>query len=111
MSRIKKYYEYDLPRSVVSVTVALCSDYERRAKAIRTCRVDGDVQKCYVQLNEIIDRALLDIEIGLRAQMLADISHGFGYGRSAAKGVIDKNAYYRRRRKLIYDVAKGLSLV
>ena len=55
MSRMKKYYEYDIPKSVVSVAVAVCSDYYRREQAINRSLVSGDVLDKYIQLNGIID--------------------------------------------------------
>lgn len=111
MARKKTYFDWEIPSGVVSVVNALLADYERRERAIKYSNITGATLARYVELNSVIDRALDDIEAGLRSDILRDIADGRGYTRSPAQCVVSKNAYYRRRRKLIHDVAKGLSLL
>ena len=62
-------------------------------------------------INKAINNALEEIEVGLRKIIINDIIENRGYSKSGAQIVISKNAYYRRRRKLIYDIAVLLSLI
>ena len=111
MAREKMYFSWEIPTSVVGMVNALCADYERRARAVRSSSVTGAVLETYVQLNAVIDEALEEVEVGIRKDLLRDISEGRGYARSGAQLQVSKNTYYRRRRKLIHDIAKLLSLL
>lgn len=111
MSRPKKYCQYELPTSVVEIVKTLCADYFRRERAIKYGNVTGAVLDRYIELNANIDTALEDIEIGIRMDMLRDIQCRRGYDFSPASYCISKNTYYCRKKKLIYDIAKGLALV
>ncbi len=101
---------YTLPGSVVDIVESICADYERRRRTIETGKDERVVNTCR-QMNDVIDRALLDVEEGMRRDMLLDIAEGRGYDRSALQMKISKRAYYNRRRKLVYDVAVGLALM
>lgn len=101
---------YTLPGSVVDLVESICGDYYRREKTIEAGKDERVVATC-LRINGVIDNALLDIEEGMRRDMLFDIAEGRGYDRSALQLKISKRAYYNRRRKLVYDVACGLSLM
>ncbi len=111
MARQKMYFKYDIPTTVVDIVKTVCSDYNRRERAIKFGTVTGEVLECYVKLNSIIDKSLEEVEVGIRKDMLSDIQKRRGYDFSAASLVISKNTYYRRKRKLIYDIAKELALL
>jgi hypothetical protein len=111
MARQKMYFKYDIPTSVVELVKAVCSDYNRRERAIKFGSITGEVLDRYIFLNTAIDKALECIEAGIRKDMLSDISKKRGFQFSAASMLISKDAYYRRRRKLIYDIAKELALL
>ncbi len=111
MARQKMYFKYDIPTSVVDIVKTICADYNRRERAIKFGTITGEVLECYVRLNAIIDKALEEVEVGIRKDMLSDIQKRRGYDFSAASPVISKNTYYRRKRKLIYDIAKELALL
>ena len=111
MSRQRMYFKYEIPTSVVEIVKAVCSDYDRRERAIKFSNLTGDVLTKYVELNNAIDKALTDVEVGIRRDMLNDIQKRRGYDFSRAALIISKNTYYRRKRKLIYDIAKELALL
>ncbi len=111
MSRQKMYFKWEIPTSVVDIVKMVCADYDRRERMIKYSTITGAVLEKYVELNAIIDKALEDIEIGIRRDMLEDIQQGRGYEFSAASPFLAKNTYYQRKRKLIHDIARGLSLI
>ena len=109
--RKKEYFAYEIPTSTVRVVTSICADYNRREAAIKHSAVTGPVLERYVELNRAVDMALGDIELGIRDLVLRDVADGVGYNKSAAACQLSKNAYYRRRRKLVYDIAVNLSLL
>lgn len=111
MARKKIYYDWHIPSSVVKIVTAYCADYDRRAKLISDVNTTECCLNQYKLINSIIDKALDDIEVGIRRDMLYDISLGRGYFKSNCCVFIDKNSYYRRRRKLVHDIAVYLHLI
>lgn len=111
MPKSKSYYCYEIPTSVVKIVVTVCADYDRRENAIKYSNVTGDVLDTYVNLNNTINAALEEIEIGIREPLLRDIGKRCGYDTSQACFCISRGAYYRRKRKLIHDIAIGLNLI
>ena len=109
--RKKTFQHYEMPSSVVNIVIAHCADFSRRDKTIALNAAPTEVLQIYRELNQVIDNALEDIEIGLRKIIISDITENRGYYKSGAQIVISKNAYYRRRRKLIHDVAVGMRLI
>ena len=111
MARQNLYFKYDIPTSFVDIVKTVCADYNRRERAIKFGTITGDVLDCYIKLNSIVDKALEEVEVGIRRDMLSDIQKRRGYDFSSAALIISKNTYYRRKRKLIYDIAKELALL
>lgn len=111
MPKPKLYFQFELPSSVVEIVKTICADYARRERAIKYGNVTGAVLARYVELNAIIDAALEEIEIGVREDMQRDIQNRRGYDFSPVSYCISKNTYYKRKKKLIYDIAKNLALV
>ena len=111
MSRRKMYFKWELPASVVNIVKTVCADYDRRARMIKCTATTDSVLARYAELNAIVDKALEDVDIGIRRDLLEDVKKGRGYDFSAASPFLAKNTYYRHKRKLIHDIAKGLSLI
>lgn len=111
MPKKRVYFVYNIPSNVVNIVKAVCADYERRQRAVESNKANGEVREEYIRLNTIIDEALSDVEIGLRDFFLRDFRDNHGYERSEATFLLSKNAYYRRKRKLIHDVAQALNLI
>lgn len=111
MPKKRMYFKWEIPTSVVDIVTTVCADYERRERMIRYAGVTGDVLERYVELNATIDKALECIELGIRRDLLRDICEGRGYEHSPAASFLAKNSYYQRKRKLIHDIAVGLSLI
>lgn len=103
--------DWEIPASVVNIVKALVADYDRRSRAINRASQLCAAIATYTELNAVIDEALCGIEEGIRSELLEDIKRGRGYDASATSSFIAKNTYYQRKRKLIYDIAKGLSLI
>ena len=110
MSRKKEYFKHEIPTSVVGVVYAVCTDYYRREREMKYGVVSGDVLSKYAELNTVVERALLSVESEFREDLLSDIAERRGYERSRTAVLISKNAYYRRRRQVIYEIAAGLRL-
>ena len=111
MARTKMYYRWEIPTGVVAIVKSVCADYERRERAIKYAAITGTVIERYVELNAVIDTALESVELGIRRELLRDIQLGRGYDFSGASPFLAKNTYYQRKRKLIHDIAQGLSLI
>ncbi len=112
MARRTRYCRrYELPASVVDVVKCLCADYERRARAIKYESVEGAVLERYAELNAAIDKALEALEAGIRREMLEDIHRGRGYDFSPVSVYLSKNTYYQRKKRMIFEIAKDLSLI
>lgn len=111
MARTRIYYKWDIPGSVVIIVNAVLADYARREKIIRDANASEAVLKKAVELNAIVDKALEDIEPGIRREIIRDISLGRGYNKSNCCVLMQNETYYRRRRKLVHDIAVSLSLI
>ncbi len=111
MAREKMYFSWEIPTSVVNMVNALCADYLRREREIRRNESPDDVLERYALLNRTVDDALAEVEAGMRDELLQDIARGRGYTRSPLQGCVSKNTYYRRRRKLVHDIAKAFLLL
>ena len=117
VARRATYDSSRLPYWVLQIVTSICADYERRAAALREGKLDYEdvcedaILARYGELNSAVDRALEEVEVGIRRDMLCDVALGRGYRRSAAQYVLSKNAYYRRRHKLMHDIARELRLI
>ena len=109
--RRKRKYRGDIPASVAELIRSLCADYERRENAIKFSAITGPVLARYVELNAAIDTAMCGVEAGIREDLLADIGSGRGYEASALCMVMAKNTYYKRKEKVIKDIARELALI
>jgi uncharacterized membrane-anchored protein len=111
MPKPKLYFKWDIPTSIVDIVKAICADYDRRERTIKFGTISGAVLERYIELNNAVDKALQDVEIGLRNYLLSDIRYNRGYDYSDAQEIIAKNTYYNRKRKLIHDIAIELKLL
>ena len=112
MARGRVFDEHRLPRGVVMLVTSILADYERRATVLRDGgEVTSAVLDRYRELNGAVDAALEDLEVAIRRDMMCDIALGRGYRKSCAQYILSKNAYYKRRRKVVYDVALRLKLL
>lgn len=109
MARPKVYDNFCLPRGVVAIVKDICADYTRR-KAALSGDLPDNIRETYTRLNKAVEDALEEIEKGIRSAILSDVANGRGYDVSEATFYLAKNTYYRRKRKLIHDVAVALSL-
>lgn len=111
MAKHRIYHKWEIPSTVVDIVRAVCDDYDRRSRMIQFGSVDGDVLALYVALNNAVDKALDEVEVGIRKSLLSDICRRRGYHFSQASPLLAKNTYYARKRKAIHDIAVGLSLI
>lgn len=103
--------QHQIPHSVVKIVRAFCEDYVRREKSIRDKTVSEDLIESYKNYNQIVKDSLSTIEEGLQKTMLSDIADNRGWFRSEACLIISEGAYYRRKSRCIYEIAKRLNLV
>lgn len=111
MGRKRIYYRYEIPKSVVVIVKSVCADYDRRKLLSEMGELDEGVKARYDYLNGAIDDALIEIDPGIKRVMLEDIRNNRGYDYSPASPFLTKNSYYMRKKKVIHDIAKGLSLI
>ena len=111
MARRRMYFKWEIPTTVVNIVYSICADYDRRERIIKYSSVTGAVLDRMVELNAIVDNALEDIEPGMRREIIKDIAEGRGYNKSNCCVMMDKNSYYRRKRKLVHDIAATMSLI
>lgn len=111
MGKADTYACHELPCGVVSIVKAILADYRRRENRIRRGNLSVESLRIYVALNAAIDKALEDVEIGVRRDILNDLCQKRGYDGSPCGGYMGKNTYYRRKRKLVFDIAKALHLI
>lgn len=100
-----------LPRSVIYVLRAECTDYERRRAAIRCIDTPEDVVAAHRRRNEAIESALCTIELPLRSVILTDIIFARGYDKSQAAMITSKSLYYSRKHLVMETLAKNLMLI
>lgn len=111
MPRRRVYYRRELPSTVVSVVTKLCADYDRRVKVISSVETEPLVQVRCAELNQIIDSALALVDVGIRQELLNDIGRKRGYEFSVLAVCMAKNTYYNYKRRVVYEIAKGLCLI
>lgn len=111
MPRRKEYFKWEIPKTVVELVRGICGDYKRRENAIKYGNVTGAVLLRYIELNNAIESALQEIEIGVRQTLFEDFLRKKGFDFSTANGEIYKNGYYMRKRRFVYTVAKELNLL
>lgn len=111
MAKMKRYEKWGIPSTVVTVVCSICSDYARRKSEIGYGTTTEDVLDECKRLNAVIECALEDIEVGIRWVIFEDITYRRGYVFSPCSAIIAKNTYYKRKRKLIHDIAIGLHLI
>lgn len=107
----RKYDLIPIPNHVYAVASAVIAGYEARKRTINYNKCSQAVKDKYTALNIIVDDAFESIEPGLREELLKDMVLRQGYKYSNASPFISANAYYRRKRKIVYDVAQALSLI
>ena len=111
MAKPRIYHKWEIPRTVVELVRAVCDDYDRRSRMIQFGSVDGEVLEAYIALNRAVDKALEDVEAGIRKSVMSDICCRRGYHFSQASPFLAKNTYYARKRKVIHDIAVELALI
>lgn len=111
VGRPRQFYKYELPSGVVKVVRAQCADYSRKELCIRDGSVSAELLNAYIATNAAIDKALTDIEEVCRQHFLNDIAENRGYDRSQSQWCMSHNSYYKRKRKAIYEIARGLLLI
>ena len=110
MGRKKVYYDHELPRGVVAIAVAVISDYERRKKEIERGTLCKPLLLTYKRYNDIVERAIVNVEENAREEFISDISHGRGYRYSLLNAYYTSRSYYARKSLIIFKVAAEMGL-
>lgn len=111
MGRHKEFWP-TLPHGVQMIVKAVCADYDRRRKLATRKDTPEDVKSALNDFNALVDDALMSVqEEGLRKEILRDMIERRGWERSNAQLYICENAYYARRRRVLYQVAVGMHLI
>lgn len=111
VGRPRQFYKYELPSGVVKVVRAQCADYARKELCIQEGSVPEETLSAYIATNATIKQALSEIEEAVRQHFLNDIAENRGYDRSQSQWCLSHNSYYKRKRKAIYEIARGLLLI
>jgi hypothetical protein len=113
---MRHYHPLDkrISKSVMILVSGYCADYPRRKRIaeckFRTITTDDEVSK-FREINEKIDNALMVVDEGLRAFILADIANGNGYDRSMASPYMHRDAYYKQKNEAILNIALAMNLI
>lgn len=111
MGRKKIYIRYDHPDTLVHIIEAIIADEPRRERMLAYSAENDPILAEYKRLNTAIDEAVNSIEPELARIICADIINHNGYFRSKAAQYAAKRTYYRRKTKLIHDIANALNLI
>lgn len=99
-----------LPCTLSKMAEAVIADYPRRSIALAANDISEATRKQYLQYNVAVDMAVDFLEPTLRDIMLDDVVNKRSYYKSSASNIICRNAYYRRRDKMLYNVAVALKM-
>jgi hypothetical protein len=109
--RPKQYYKYQLPTGVVKVVQAQCADFERKRIALKNGGISDEVRKAYEEINAIISEALEEVEEACRKDFLKDIAENHGWNKSSINWMLSQGAYYNRKWKVVYEIARKMFLI
>ena len=107
----KKFDNVVVPKSLRRIVIAIIADTARREKAVNMNAAAPEVLALYQHLNEMVNKAMRDVEQGIREFMMKDFLEGYGYNKSMMSPYIGQRAYYRRKRKVIADLAMYLCMI
>jgi hypothetical protein len=103
-----------LTETVLDLIQTLCADYPRRKRIIeckfRTVTTDEAVAR-FKRLNDVIDDAMKQVDVGIREYVLSDIACRNGYNKSMASPFISRTSYYRQKNNALLEMAKGFDLI
>lgn len=108
--RPRVFIKHELPSGVVGVCVAIIADYNRRSREIAKGTLSESLLLSYKKYNDIVEQALECVEDDMRSELISDIESGRGYCHSRLACTCNKKTYYRRKRQIIYVIAKELGL-
>ena len=111
MGRKRNSERWEVPPGVADMVYGIVKDYNRRVDDLNNSLLSGECKDMYYKLNGAVESALLLVEDGVRDIFIYDMSHKIGYYHSKAMELMNHKTYHLRKRKLIYSVAKILSLV
>lgn len=111
MARPVVFEKHDMPKAVVVIVKAICADYKRRCYILRSVKTPNEVKDRCLEFNKAVEKAITEVEEGIRKDLINDIATSKGYERSEIQYFISKEAYYNRKNKIIWDIAKELRLL
>lgn len=111
MARPVVFEKHDMPKAVVLIVKAICADYKRRCYILRNRKTPNEVKDRCIEFNNAVEKAITEVEEGIRKDLINDIATNTGYERSEIQYFISKEAYYNRKNKIIWDIAKELRLL
>lgn len=111
MVRKRNSERWEVPPGVADMVYGIVKDYNRRVDDLNNSLLSGECKDMYYKLNGAVESSLLMIEDRLRSIYIYDIAHKYGYFRSKAIDYLDHKAYYLRKNKLVYSIAKILNLI
>lgn len=110
-----KYKKLDrrITKTALQVIEALCADYPRRKRILKSVTGLKDQSALYEfkRTNDIIDAAMECVDEGLRTYILMDIGNGNGYNRSMASPFLSKDSYYKQKNNAIEEMAQKFNLI
>lgn len=111
MARPVVFEKHDMPKAVVIMVKAICADYKRRCYILRNRKTPEEIKERCIEFNKAVEKAITEVEEGIRKDLINDIATNTGYERSEIQYFISKEAYYNRKNKIIWDIAKELRLL
>lgn len=99
-----------LPKTLSDYIEAVVRDYPRRASALEVESLSEPTRKQYLVYNVAVDMAIDFLEPALKKILIDDIIEGRSYYSSSAANFICRNSYYKRRSRILYNVAVALKM-
>lgn len=103
-------YERVIPASVDAVVVALCADYKRRARAIKSRSVSHRCEMEFKYLNYRILEGAMELVGDDAEELIRDIGEKIGYARSSLDSY-SETTYKNRKKEVKINIAKKLHLI
>ena len=107
---MSKKNECILPKTLAIYIEAVVMDYARREAALEGNDISESTRKQYIKFNIAVDMGFAFLEPALKDTMFKDIVSKRGYYSSEASAIICRNAYYKRRARILYNIAIALNM-
>ncbi len=103
---------YKMPETVYRLVSAVCADYNRREKELRSAGLSPYVRDKYRSINAVIDDAVGSVvSDNWASKMLADIVEEQNYANSKCRVIISRSGFRRWKMDIYLHIATALGFL